>query len=151
MKGFVIGAAGGIGRRLATLLTAHGHAVTGMHRKPEQHETVAATGAVALPGDLIADSVVGLADRLIGHDAVVFSAGAHGTGMDQTTLIDGAGLSRKPQRRPPPLACAGSCWSRHSRRPGVDAPNAVSASSTTMRSEEDRRRPPDPGNLTWTG
>jgi uncharacterized protein YbjT (DUF2867 family) len=94
MKVFVIGAAGGIGRRLATLLTARGDAVTGMHRKPEQHETVAATGAVALLGDLIADSVAELADRMSGHDAVVFSAGAHGTGIDQTTLIDGTGLEK---------------------------------------------------------
>jgi len=29
-----------------------------------------------------------------GHSAVVFSAGAHGTGMDQTTLIDGTGLEK---------------------------------------------------------
>jgi uncharacterized protein YbjT (DUF2867 family) len=28
------------------------------------------------------------------HDAVVFAAGAHGTGMEQTTLIDGKGVEK---------------------------------------------------------
>jgi uncharacterized protein YbjT (DUF2867 family) len=45
-------------------------------------------------GDLIADSVDDLAQKMQGHDAVVFSAGAHGTGMDKTTLIDGKGLEK---------------------------------------------------------
>ncbi len=44
-----------------------------------------------MEGDLIKDSVEVLAEKFKGHDAVVFSAGAHGTGMDQTTLIDGKG------------------------------------------------------------
>ena len=35
-----------------------------------------------------------LASLLAGHDAVVFSAGAHGTGRDQTTAIDGKGLEK---------------------------------------------------------
>ena len=34
MKTFQIGAAGGVGRRLATLLVAQGEEVTGMHRSP---------------------------------------------------------------------------------------------------------------------
>lgn len=88
----MIGAAGGIGRRLAAQLTARGDQVTGMHRSPEQAETVAAAGARPVLGDLIGDTVEELAERMRDHDAVVFSAGAHGTGMDQTTLIDGAGL-----------------------------------------------------------
>ena len=32
--------------------------------------------------------------KFSGHDAVVFSAGAHGTGMDKTTAIDGRGLEK---------------------------------------------------------
>ncbi|MFD7844917.1 NAD(P)H-binding protein [Nocardia sp. NPDC059764] len=94
MKVFQIGAAGGIGRRLATLLTARGDEVTGMHRGPAQAEIIAATGATPVPGDLIADSVDDLAAKFHGHDAIVFSAGAHGTGMDQTSLIDGRGLEK---------------------------------------------------------
>ncbi|MQS15636.1 SDR family oxidoreductase [Streptomyces kaniharaensis] len=94
MKVFQIGAAGGVGRRLAELLTACGDEVTGMHRSPAQADTVRATGAAALAGDLLADTVDDLAAKLAGHDAVVFSAGAHGTGAEWTTLIDGKGLEK---------------------------------------------------------
>lgn len=94
MKVFQVGAAGGIGRRLAALLTARGDEVTGMHRSPDQAATISAAGASPLTGDLIADSVEQLADRFAGHDAVVFSAGAHGTGPERTTLIDGKGLEK---------------------------------------------------------
>lgn len=94
MKVFQIGAAGGVGRRLAGLLSARGDEVTGMHRSPAQADAIRATGAAPVTGDLIADSVDELAGKLAGHDAVVFSAGAHGTGMDKTTLIDGKGLEK---------------------------------------------------------
>ncbi len=94
MKVFQIGAAGGIGRRLSTLLAERGDEVTGMHRKPEQAEVIRDSGATPVSGDLIEDGVDALADRMQGHDAVVFSAGAHGTGADQTTLIDGKGLEK---------------------------------------------------------
>ncbi|SMQ20496.1 Nucleoside-diphosphate-sugar epimerase [Streptomyces sp. Ag82_O1-12] len=94
MKVFQIGAAGGVGRRLAGLLSERGDEVTGMHRSPAQADTIRATGATPVTGDLIADSVDELAGKLAGHDTVVFSAGAHGTGMDKTTLIDGKGLEK---------------------------------------------------------
>lgn len=94
MRVFLIGAAGGVGLPLAGLLSARGDAVTGMHRKPEQADSIAASGAVPVIGDLIADSVPDLAAAFAGHDAVVFSAGAHGTGSDQTTLIDGEGVTK---------------------------------------------------------
>jgi nucleoside-diphosphate-sugar epimerase len=94
MKVFQIGAAGGVGRRLAQLLTQRGDFVTGMHRGPAQGETVRAAGGTPVIGDLIADSVDDLAGKMRGHDAVVFSAGAHGTGQDKTTLIDGRGLQK---------------------------------------------------------
>ena len=94
MRIFQIGAAGGIGTRLSELLVSRGDHVTGMHRKASQAEAVAATGATPVTGDLIADDVDTLATRFAGHDAVVFSAGAHGTGREQTTLIDGEGLKK---------------------------------------------------------
>ncbi len=94
MRVFLIGAAGGIGRPLAALLAARGDSVTGMHRRPEQADAIAASGARPVVGDLIASSVDELAALFSGHDAVVFSAGAHGTGAEQTTLIDGAGLTK---------------------------------------------------------
>lgn len=94
MKVFVIGAAGGVGSRLCRLLADEGVAVTGMHRNLMQFEGVAATGATALIGDLIGDDVPKLSHRMCGHDVVVFTAGAHGTGIDQTSLIDGRGLEK---------------------------------------------------------
>ncbi|MDV7088970.1 NAD(P)-binding oxidoreductase [Rhodococcus opacus] len=94
MKVFLIGAAGGVGRRLAAALVAHGDTATGMIRNPEQCESVAQSGATPVAGDLIEDSIDELAAKLAGHDAVVFSAGAHGTGRDFTTLIDGKGVEK---------------------------------------------------------
>lgn len=91
---FQIGAAGGVGRRLIALLHAQGHQVTGMHRIGGQEAVIRDAGATAVIGDLIGDSAAVLADRLAGHDAVIFSAGAHGTGADQTTAIDGHGLTK---------------------------------------------------------
>lgn len=94
MRVFLIGAAGGVGRPLARLLVARGDAVSGMHRRPEQADAISESGAQPVVGDLIADSVDELAALLAGHDAVVFSAGAHGTGAEQTTLVDGDGLTK---------------------------------------------------------
>ena len=91
---FQIGAAGGVGRPLAARLVAEGHVVSGMHRKPEQGDAVRATGARPVLGDLIGDAAETIAQRMAGHDAVVFSAGAHGTGFDLTTSIDGRGLEK---------------------------------------------------------
>jgi nucleoside-diphosphate-sugar epimerase len=94
MRIFVIGAAGGIGRRLTAFMTAAGDEVSGMHRRSEQAATIRSAGGTPVSGDLIEDSVDVLAGRIRGHAAVVFSAGAHGTGMDQTTLIDGEGVKK---------------------------------------------------------
>lgn len=94
MKVFQVGAAGGVGLRLAQLLTAHGDEAVGMHRRPEQAEQITAAGAKPLRGDLIEDDTSRLASLMQGCDAVVFSAGAHGTGREQTTLIDGTGLRK---------------------------------------------------------
>jgi nucleoside-diphosphate-sugar epimerase len=94
---FIIGAAGGIGTRLATKLVEAGDDVTGMFRNPNHLDRVEQTGATPIMGDLIADSPDGLAAKMKGHDAVVFSAGAHGAGVEQTTLIDGKGLEKAAQ------------------------------------------------------
>jgi uncharacterized protein YbjT (DUF2867 family) len=90
----VIGGAGGVGRRLTSLLTAAGDEVSGLHRNPEQSQAVEQAGGTSVVLDLIAGTSAELATLLKGHDAVVFSAGAHGTGREQTTLIDGQGLEK---------------------------------------------------------
>lgn len=94
MKIFQIGAGGNVGRRLSSLLAARGDGATGMHRSPEQADAIRENGATPIQGDLINDSVEELAQKFAGHDAVVFSAGAHGTGREKTTLIDGKGLEK---------------------------------------------------------
>lgn len=94
MRVFLIGATGGVGSRLARVLSAHGDDVTGLHRSEGQAEAVAALGATPVLGELIADEVDALAQKMTGHDAVVFSAGAAGTGMERTTLIDGDGVGK---------------------------------------------------------
>lgn len=63
-----------------------------MHRAPAQAAVIEESGATPVTGDLIHDTVADLAAKLAGHDAVVFSAGAHGTGVELTTAIDGDGL-----------------------------------------------------------
>ena len=94
MKTLVIGGAGGVGRRLTALLSAAGDEVSGLHRNPAQADAVEQAGGTSVVFDLIEGSTDDLAARLAGHDAVVFAAGAHGTGRDQTTLIDGKGLEK---------------------------------------------------------
>jgi uncharacterized protein YbjT (DUF2867 family) len=94
VKVLVIGGAGGVGRRLTALLAAGGDEVTVVHRRPEQAEVVEQAGGSSAVFDLVAGSTEDLAAVATGHDAVVFSAGAHGTGRDQTTLIDGRGLEK---------------------------------------------------------
>jgi nucleoside-diphosphate-sugar epimerase len=94
MQVFIIGAAGGIGTRLAAALAEEGDSVTGMFRNPDHQLRVEAAGAVPVIGDLVADSVDEIAVKMAGHDAVVFTAGAHGTGIEQTTLIDGKGVEK---------------------------------------------------------
>lgn len=97
MKVFQIGAAGGIGRPLTKLLTENGDQVFGMHRAPEQAEIISENGGTPVFGDLIDNTVEELAGLMAGADAVVFSAGAHGTGQDKTTLIDGKGLEKSAE------------------------------------------------------
>ena len=91
---FQIGAAGGVGRRLTALLTEQGHRVTGMHRSRGQDAVIRGAGGTPVTGDLVEDSAATLAEYMTGHDAVVFSAGAHGTGTEMTTAIDGRGLEK---------------------------------------------------------
>lgn len=97
MKVFQIGAAGGIGQPLTRLLAEHGDQPTGMHRAPEQARIIQENGGTAVYGDLITSSVNDLAELFKGSDAVVFSAGAHGTGAQNTSLIDGEGLEKAAQ------------------------------------------------------
>jgi uncharacterized protein YbjT (DUF2867 family) len=92
MNVFIIGIAGGVGRRVAEQLATAGDEPTGLVRRPEQVEALASSGIQTILGDLVAMSVDELADAMRGSDAIVFSAGAGGKENDAaTTRIDGDG------------------------------------------------------------
>ena len=92
MKVFIIGIAGGIGRRVAVQLAEAGDEPIGLVRRPEQAEAIALGGIQTVRGDLVAMSIDELAATMRGCDAIVFSAGAGGKESNEaTTLIDGDG------------------------------------------------------------
>ncbi|MFL1873634.1 NAD(P)H-binding protein [Hansschlegelia beijingensis] len=92
MKVFLIGVAGGVGRRVAEQLAKAGDEPTGLVRRPEQAAALAASGVQTAAGDLVSMSVDELAEAMRGSDAVVFSAGAGGRDSDDaTTRVDGDG------------------------------------------------------------
>ena len=88
-KVFLVGATGGDGKRLIAALTGNGHSVTGLHHSPDTANDVRDAGANPVRGDIAADGAAHFTDRLSGHDAVIFCAGAGGG--DQVDAIDGEG------------------------------------------------------------
>jgi uncharacterized protein YbjT (DUF2867 family) len=92
MKVFIIGIAGGVGRRVAEKLAREGDEPTGLVRRPEQAAALASSGIRTVPGDLVTLSIDELAEAMRGADAIVFSAGAGGKEDDDaTTRVDGDG------------------------------------------------------------
>ncbi|WP_313653324.1 SDR family oxidoreductase [Pantoea sp.] len=89
---FIIGAAGKVGQQLTRLLSRRNHAVTALHRKPEQAEILQAAGAKPVAGDIQQLDVAALAEMMTGHEVAVFTAGAGGAGIALTNAIDGEGL-----------------------------------------------------------
>ncbi|WP_019010109.1 SDR family oxidoreductase [Deinococcus aquatilis] len=83
----LIGAAGGVGRRVAAQAAAEGHRVRGLVRREEQADMLSLYGAEPVLGDLMADWEA----VLDGTDAVVWAAGAGASGafeaVDQDALI----------------------------------------------------------------
>ncbi|PNY80689.1 SDR family oxidoreductase [Deinococcus koreensis] len=111
----VIGAAGGVGRRVVAQASAAGHRVRGLVRTEEQAEMLRLHGAEPVLGDLTGD----WQDVLDGADAVVWAAGAGVAGHAQA--IDGDALIRVadtlPVRGPRRLVVVSSM--------GVDRPNQM--------------------------
>lgn len=94
MRVFIVGIAGGVGSRLARLLTAAGDRVDGLYRRSEQGERLATEDIHATHGDLTRLSASALAALLHDTDVLVFAAGAGGEGgTAATTAIDGTGLT----------------------------------------------------------
>jgi len=87
----VIGAHGGIGRRLLPRLVDAGHETIGVVRSKDQFDAIRDVGAEPRYGDLEGE----IAPALKGADAVVFTAGAGGsTGWDKTIMVDLWGAKR---------------------------------------------------------
>ena len=73
-------------------LVGRGRETIALHRNPEQGSELAALGATPVKGNLLELDPVQMARLMSGIDAVVFTAGAGGAGMDLTNAIDGRGL-----------------------------------------------------------
>ena len=87
----VIGANGGIGRRLLPRLADAGHDPIGVVRSEDQFDRVRERGGEPRLGDLEGE----FAEALDGADAVVFTAGSGGaTGWDKTLMVDLWGARR---------------------------------------------------------
>ena len=84
----IVGGHGKIALQATTILSADGHTVTSLIRKPEQRGDVEGAGATASIVDLESASEDELADVFRGHDAVVFSAGAGGGEAARTYAVD---------------------------------------------------------------
>ena len=91
---FIIGATGGVGRRLGRLLVRAGHSVAGLHRKRDQAAGLTDDGISPAQGDIIEMTPKQLAEAAQGADVIVFTAGAAGSGLDRTTVIDGDGPAK---------------------------------------------------------
>lgn len=91
MNVFIIGATGGVGSRLRKNLVNAGHQVVGVYRRDSQADELELDGVKPVQIDLMNTSSERLAEAMSGCDAVVFSAGAAGAGIEQTDGIDGRG------------------------------------------------------------
>ncbi|MFG2330606.1 SDR family oxidoreductase [Streptomyces sp. NPDC048604] len=89
MRIVIAGGHGQIALRLERLLSAGGHEVAGIIRKPEQAEDLRGAGAEPVVLDLESASVEMVAAVLQGADAAVFAAGAGpGSGAERKDTVD---------------------------------------------------------------
>jgi putative NADH-flavin reductase len=84
----IIGGHGKVALLSAPLLSAAGHTVRSVVRKQEQSADVEEAQAAPIVADVAQLDTDGIAEVLAGSDAVVWSAGAGGSGADQTWTID---------------------------------------------------------------
>lgn len=89
MKVFVIGANGKVAHHFADFVKEDSSVEEiAMIRKAEQAEFFEERGIETVLLDLVKNTVEELAEAMKGVDAVLFSAGAGGSGLDKTVLID---------------------------------------------------------------
>ncbi|MET9799250.1 SDR family oxidoreductase [Streptomyces sp. NPDC006368] len=89
MRIVIAGGHGQIALRLERLLSAGGHEVAGVIRKPEQADDLREAGAEPVVLDLESASVEDVAQVLTGADVAVFAAGAGpGSGVERKDTVD---------------------------------------------------------------
>lgn len=84
----IIGGHGKVALRAAPLLIDAGHTVRSVIRKEGQAEAIRTTGAEPVIADVASMEESEIAELLRGSDAVVWSAGAGGSGAEDTWAID---------------------------------------------------------------
>lgn len=94
MRVAIIGANGNVGRRLGKILADKNHEPVGFIRNEEQVKNQEAIGVEAQIADIMETMTEEYVPLLKGMDAVVFTAGAGGKGVDLTEAIDGDGAEK---------------------------------------------------------
>jgi len=84
----VIGGHGKVALALERILADEGHQVSALIRNPDQAEEVRQAGATPVTADVEALDEAGMSQKLAGHDAVVWSAGAGGGDPARTYAVD---------------------------------------------------------------
>src|SRR6202012_5401736 len=84
----IVGGHGKVALHLARILNDRGDEVISIFRNPDHTDDVTATGARPVVADIENLDTPALADLLVGHDAVVFSAGAGGGDPARTYAVD---------------------------------------------------------------
>lgn len=84
----IIGGHGKVALRTAPLLKEAGHTVRSVIRKEDQAQDIRDAGAEPVVADVVDMTEEEIADLLQGSDAIVWSAGAGGSGPEDTWAID---------------------------------------------------------------
>lgn len=84
----IIGGHGKVALLLSRLLSDVGHEVTSLFRNPDHTDDVRETGATPAVLDIEQSSTEAIAERIAGHDAIVWSAGAGGGDPGRTYAVD---------------------------------------------------------------
>lgn len=84
----IIGGHGKVALLATPMLVKAGHRVTSVVRNPDHAADVTATGSASLVADVEKLSVEELTELLLGHDVVVWSAGAGGGSPERTYAVD---------------------------------------------------------------
>lgn len=84
----LIGGHGKVALLTAPLLVSAGHAVDAVVRNPDHRDEVAETGAIPIVADVETLDTAALAELVVDHDVVVWSAGAGGGSPERTYAVD---------------------------------------------------------------